>query len=140
MGSVTLVWNSDSPCVRANLEIGFATGPRRQRSTYIRIVRLASSDLRLSAQRALVGQVSPKLYGACVDLREKLVVLTFYVAPDLSTDERDDLTVAGTAVIADFPDDHLVREDLIAVEDPREPLRTEGTWVLLQRGFLTVEG
>ena len=66
-------------------------------------MRIASPELRLSAQRALVGQVSPNLYGACVDLRDKLIAF-------------------------------------IAVEGRGQPLRTEGTWVLLQRGFVTVEG
>lgn len=83
--------------------------------------------------------MSPRLYGACVDLRESLIVLTFYVAPDLSDDERDDLTTAGAMVIGDFPDDYRVHEEFIAVEEPRQPIRAEGTWVLLQRGFLTVE-
>lgn len=102
-------------------------------------MRLAPPDLRLSAQRALVGQVSPKLYGACVDLRDKLIVLTFYVAPDLSEDEREDLTIAGTEVTADFSDSYRIHEEFIAVQEPQQPLRTEGTWVLLQRGFLTAE-
>ena len=86
--------------------------------------------MRLSAQRALVGQVTPKLFGACVDLRGKEIVLTFYVAPDLTDDERDDLTTAGAMVIADYTDDHCIREDLKTVESDWEPLKTEGTWVL----------
>lgn len=102
-------------------------------------MNLAPAHLRLSAQRALVGQVTPKLYGACVDLRGKEIVLTFYVAPDLTDDERDDLTTAGAMVIADYTDDHCIHEDFRTVENEREPLRTEGTWVLLQSGFLTVE-
>lgn len=102
-------------------------------------MRLVPPDLRLSVQRALVGQVSPRLYGACVDLRDKLVVLTFYVAPGFSDDERADLTTVGAMVIADFSDGYRIHEEFVAVEEPRQPLRTEGTWVLLQRGFLTVE-
>jgi hypothetical protein len=43
-------------------------------------------------------------------------------------------------VIADFPDDFRTDEEFITVAGPRKPLRTKGTWVLLQRGFLTVEG
>jgi hypothetical protein len=103
-------------------------------------VPFAPVGLRLSAQRALVGQVSPKLYGACVDLRDKQIILTFYVAPDLTDDERDDLTTAGAMVIADFADDYRIDERFMHVDDRHEPLRTAGTWVLLQRGFLTVEG
>jgi hypothetical protein len=65
-------------------------------------MRFAPAELRLSVQRALVGQVSPNLYGACVDLRDKQIMLTFYVAPNISEDERDDLTTAGAMVIADY--------------------------------------
>jgi hypothetical protein len=42
------------------------------------------------------------LYGARVDQRECRIALTFYVAPDLSADERDDLTAAGAMVISDY--------------------------------------
>ena len=97
------------------------------------------ADLRLSVQRALVGQISPKLYGACVDLPGKQVILTFFVAPDLTDDERDDLYAVGAMVIADLADDYRIEERFVDVQDMREPLATAGTWVLLQRGFLTVE-
>ncbi len=38
-----------------------------------------------------------------MDLRDRLVILTFYVAPDLTDDERDDLRTAGVMVIGDLP-------------------------------------
>ncbi len=99
----------------------------------------APADLRLSAQRALVGQISPKLYGACVDLRDKEIVLTYYVAPDLTDDERDDLYTAGAMMIGDYPDDYRIHEEFRSVKSAGDALRTEGTWVLLQRGLRTVE-
>jgi hypothetical protein len=98
---------------------------------------LGSADLRLSAQRALVGQVSPNLYGACIDLRDKQVVLTFFVAPNLSDDERDDLYAAGATVIGDCPDDYRIEERFVEIGDPATPLTTAGTWIFLQRGFQT---
>jgi hypothetical protein len=97
----------------------------------------APADLRLSVQRALVGQVSPNLYGACIDLRHKQVVLTFYVAPDLSDDERDDLYAAGASGIGDCPDDHRIEERFVEIASDATPLTTVGTWVFLQRGFQT---
>ena len=100
---------------------------------------LASPELRLSTQRALVGQISPKVHGVCVREQQTEIVLTFYVAPDLSDDERDDLTTAGAMVIADYPDEYRIHEEFRVVVPHGDPLRTEGTWVLLQSGFLTVE-
>jgi hypothetical protein len=79
------------------------------------------------------------LYGTCVDLRDNLVVLTFYVGPGLTDDERDDLQAVGAMVVGDLTCDCLVEERFIRVADRREPLTTAGTWVLLQRGFVTVE-
>lgn len=102
-------------------------------------MELASPELRLSAQRALVGQVSAKVYGVCVREQEKQIVLTFYVAVDLSDDERDDLTSAGAMVVGDYPDEYRIHEVFRVVEPHGHPPRTEGTWVLLQSGFLTVE-
>ncbi|MDP9133561.1 MAG: hypothetical protein M3N56_01900 [Actinomycetota bacterium] len=78
-------------------------------------------------------------YGACADLRDKQIVLTFYVAPDLTDDERDDLYAVGAMVTADSADDYDVIDRLIEVTGRREPLATAGTWLLLQRDFLTVE-
>jgi hypothetical protein len=97
----------------------------------------APADLRLSVQRALVGQVSPSLFGACIDLRDEQVVLTFYVAPNLSDDERDDLYAPGAMVIADCPDHYGIEQRFVEVTDGATPLTTVGTWVFLQRGFQT---
>jgi hypothetical protein len=99
---------------------------------------LAPTYLRLSIQRALVGQISPKLYGVCVDQRAERIALTFYVAPDITDDERDDLTSAGAMVIGDYPTTFALDEQFIVVEDERRPLRAQGTRVLLQRGLTTV--
>lgn len=102
-------------------------------------MRVASAYLRLSALRALVGQISPRLYGVCVDERDDQIILSFYIAPEVSDDERDDLTAAGGMVIGDYADDYELDERFIVVDDKSEPLKGHGTWVLLQRGFLTVD-
>lgn len=102
-------------------------------------MEIASLRLRLSAQQALLGQVSPNVYGVCVRELEKLIVMTFYVAADLSENERDNLTAASTMVIADFPDDFQIREDFRVAAPEGAKLRTEGTWVHLHSGFGTVE-
>ena len=84
-----------------------------------------------------MGNLTPKLYGACADLRDKTVILTWYVAPGLSEDEHEDLLVAGTEVIADYPDGYSIEENFVEVTDLARPLPTRGVFVLLQRGFDT---
>ncbi|XAY06007.1 hypothetical protein DSM112329_02868 [Paraconexibacter sp. AEG42_29] len=92
----------------------------------------------LSVQRALVGATSPALYGVCADLSDEArITLTFYVAPDTTPDERDDLSVVGTEVIADFADDFTLEEHILVVADISQRLGTVGFWVYLQRGFRT---
>lgn len=95
--------------------------------------------LRGSVQRALVGAVSPALYGGCAAIEDNQIRLTWYVAPDLTDDEKDDLWAAGAMVIADFPDGYRIHEHFAQVSDRDTPLQTVGDWVFLQRGFRTIE-
>ena len=98
-----------------------------------------NAGLRLSVQRALLGAVSPNLYGACADLRDDAVVLTWYVAAGMPPDEREDLQVAATEVIADYPEGYHVDERFVEVADPSTPLTTMGAWTFLRRGFRTID-
>lgn len=92
------------------------------------------TTLLLGTQRALVGAVGGSLYGACADLQGDLVVLTWYVAPNIARDEREDLQIAGTDVIADFDSGARLDERFVEVADPAQPLPTVGEWVFLRRG------
>ena len=74
-----------------------------------------------------------------MDVRGSLIALRWYVAPALTGDEREDLEIVGTEVLADFPDSYSLEEDFVVVHDTSMPLQTAGIWVLLQRGFRTTE-
>jgi hypothetical protein len=65
-----------------------------------------------------------------VEQEENRIALTFYVAPDLSDAERDDLSEVGTIVIADYTGEHELEERFIVVRDKPAPQPTWGTWVL----------
>jgi hypothetical protein len=92
---------------------------------------------RLSVQADLLGALTPSLYGACVAIEDQLIVLTWYVAPEMTKTEREDLQVAGTEVIAQFPDGFRIEERFVEVPDRSSALPTTGSWVVLQRGFRT---
>ena len=92
-----------------------------------------------SVQRALLGAVGDSLCGLCAHLQNGSVVLTWYVRPGMPEEERDDLGIAGTEVIADFPAPFTIDERFVEVVDPSSALRTVGEWVFLRRGF-TVTG
>ena len=42
-------------------------------------------------------------------------------------------------MIGDYTDDYQLDERFIVVDDKSEPLKGQGTWVLLQSSFLTVD-
>jgi hypothetical protein len=94
--------------------------------------------LLLSVQRALVGATSPSLYGVCAAVRDAAIMLTFYVAAEMTDEEHEDLAGVGTEVIADFTDNFTIDETFHTVNDAREPLPTVGDWVYLQRGFQAI--
>jgi hypothetical protein len=98
-----------------------------------------NASLRPSVQRALLGAVSPNLYGACADLRDDVVVLTWYVAAVMPVDEREALQVAAAEVIADYPKGYDIDERFVEVSDASKPLPTVGAWTFLRRGFRTID-
>ncbi len=110
---------------------------------------LASSELPSAAPPTLLAAHPPSSHSrwteergpaTCGPRTQKLVTPTLYGAPDLTDDNRDDLSAVGAMVAGDCPDDRRLDERFIELNDISEPVATAGTWVLLRRGFLTVEG
>jgi hypothetical protein len=73
--------------------------------------------LRLSAQRALLGAISPQVRLIKVRRDEEVIRLTTWIAEPLGDDAVDALAVAATEIIADFPD-CLIEERLIVSQAP----------------------
>ena len=61
------------------------------------------NSLRLSARRALLGAVGPSVRAVSVGARDKVILFRALVDPDVTDEEREDLEVAATEVIADYP-------------------------------------
>ena len=95
--------------------------------------------LRLSVQRALVGSVSPGLYGACASLDGNQITL------DLVRRAGSDRGRAGRSLCrwkhghSGLPGDYRIDERFVDIYDRDTPLKTVGDWVFLQRGFRTFE-
>jgi hypothetical protein len=60
--------------------------------------------LRLSVQRALLGQVSSALAAVSCGLNDNDVVLEFLVDSDFSDEDRERMEVVASEVVADFSD------------------------------------
>ena len=82
---------------------------------------LSSINLRLSAMRALFEKIKPNLRMASVaELEGKIIRLTFCYDGEITDEEEDLAGDAGTEVIADFPQEHLIEWDLIRCDYPEK--------------------
>ena len=86
-------------------------------------------DLRLSAQRALLGAIYPEVRLVKVKRDGSTILFTTIAAAPLSEEAEEALSIAATEVIADFPDCRI-RETTIVSTDPlpSEHVLDEG-WV-----------
>lgn len=77
----------------------------------------ADNALRLSAQRALLTQVTPpsRSVSADIDPERKSVHLRFVFSRVPSDSERDAASCAATEVIADYPDGWVVNDEYLVV-------------------------
>lgn len=88
--------------------------------------------LLLSAQRALLGAVSPALRGVTVGARDKVVLFRCYLDGPIAEEDREALQVAGTEIIADFPAPWDINEEIIRCDAPAE-IEVLDAWVYRRR-------
>jgi hypothetical protein len=74
-------------------------------------------SLILSANQALLGQVSGSLRSVQAEYRESGINLYCYFDGEISEDDREAMSLVSTYVAADFPD-HMVNEHCIRVDAP----------------------
>ncbi len=79
------------------------------------------SDLRLSAQCALLGAIYPQVRLIKIRRDENLIRLTTWIAAALDDDAAEALSIAATEIIADFPECSI--EECVVVS--RAPLPVE---------------
>lgn len=87
------------------------------------------SNLRLSAQRSLLGNVFPKLRAVCVNSTENLVFVGFYIDGEISEDEKEFCESTLDQIIVDFIHDEVEFETpIIRLDYPERPPLI-GHWV-----------
>lgn len=90
--------------------------------------------LLLSAQRALLGSITPGTLAVWVDAKGSEIRFWAFAESGLSDDERDEIEAAGAELSADFPGATSV--DIRALENVKQPLRQpdSGWWVFARHG------
>jgi hypothetical protein len=91
------------------------TGPRQDN---------ISPTLRLSAQRALQGQVTPNIRKAYVRYRTGTIELLVIFDGDVSEDDRQRMEEVTSEILSDFPDIDLILASCDRIDAP-ERVRPE---------------
>jgi len=73
--------------------------------------------LRLSIQRALLGEVSPNLVAVSCGISGNTIRIATYFDGPVSREDRERIQSVGAEVIADFPEGFLIQETCQAVQD-----------------------
>ena len=81
--------------------------------------------LRLSAQRALLGNIGIHVRAVAVSYRGQTIVFDGLMEPEASDQEREDLEDAATDLIADYPSPWVLEVSIRGGEDdlPQGPSR-----------------
>lgn len=73
-------------------------------------------ELMYSIQRALSGQIPDKLCSVTCGIdAEKWIHIVAYFDGPASDDDRENISVIGTEVIADFPDGYRIKEQCLDI-------------------------
>ena len=77
--------------------------------------------LRLSLQRALLGQVTPNLRAVAAKWKENIILIRYIIDGEITEEMRDNCYCVGTVVISDFSSPCMI-DELFERLDAPEPL------------------
>ena len=90
------------------------------------------TDIMLSVQRALLGNVTSNLRGVAVDWDDRLIHLVCYYNGVISDDDRETMSCAHTEVVADFIDHKPVQMTLERLDTPNK-MNGFRAWAFLRK-------
>ena len=86
--------------------------------------------LKLSVQRALIGEVTDRLFGVTCGIHEKTVQIRAYYSGKVTPNDVERVSFLGAEVIADFPEPYRIEEATLSADDG-EPEMLD-FWALLK--------
>lgn len=90
------------------------------------------SEIVLSVNRALLGEVFPELVGvSCHVVAERQFELTFFVESEPQEQLVEDVSCIETEVIADFPNDFGITHEILVSRNPK--LEQSDFWIFRRK-------
>lgn len=75
------------------------------------------SLLRLSIQRALLGEVTNQLFAVTAGVNSQTIQIVAYFSGKFTDDDIENIQCVGTEVIADFPDGFFIDEVCLSLNE-----------------------
>lgn len=91
------------------------------------------SYIKLSLQRALLGNVTPNIRAVVVDIEEKKITLLFYFDGETDGDDEELASVVETEVIADFDKVYSIDTKVQRLDRPQVIKNNNGILVYLRK-------
>jgi len=88
--------------------------------------------VRLSIQRALLGEVSGTLRAVIFSVSGLLLNIRFYFDGEIDDDDFESASCVETEVLADYEDDWTVVVECLRLDAPK-PILDQGVWVFRRR-------
>ena len=89
------------------------------------------SHLKLSVQRALLGEIVPSMRGVAIDYDGPDIIVYFYNDGEIDDDLHDNFTSIGAEIIADFPT-MIIDEKILNIPFP-QALPSHSHWAYLRK-------
>jgi hypothetical protein len=84
-------------------------------------MQISPSELRLSAQRALLDKVTPGLRAASIEAEGSVIRWRCYFdSLDAKQREWEFLSVAGTEIVADYPAPTVIKDEFLVAPVPNK--------------------
>jgi len=90
------------------------------------------ADLKLSIQRALIGEVTANMAAVTCALRQDRIVLRCYYFGTPTEEDKQRLSAVGSEVIADFPAPYDILEENVPYQPSRQLPERLDLWAFMR--------